>query len=159
VEDGSSQFMTVFAFIQLLEDAASFGRIVDVSERMNRFVDAAQLGHGLRQPGRAIANLEHSHDGGGLNHAQLEGSRQSQQVIPVLLNAFGLDPVTGDRVEWPVVGGGVHPPVARPADVGDSRAEAITQQPKQAKHHVGIGPGVRHDLTGVQFRGLFEHQG
>jgi hypothetical protein len=33
--------MMVFAFIQLLESAATLALIVDEGERMNRFVDAA----------------------------------------------------------------------------------------------------------------------
>ena len=48
VEDGSRQFMTIFAFVELLEYTTTFRFIVDVSERMNCFVDAAQFGDGLR---------------------------------------------------------------------------------------------------------------
>jgi hypothetical protein len=72
VEDGSRQFMTIFAFVELLEYTTTFGFIVDVSERMNCLVDAAQFGNGLRQSCWTIANLQCSHDGGRLNHAELE---------------------------------------------------------------------------------------
>lgn len=53
VEYGSSQLMTVFAFIELLEYAATLALIVDEGERMN----AAQLGDGLCQSYRTIADL------------------------------------------------------------------------------------------------------
>ena len=42
VEDSSRQFMTIFAFVKLLEYTTTFGFVVDVVERMNCFVDAAQ---------------------------------------------------------------------------------------------------------------------
>ena len=72
VEDGSRQFMAIFTFVELLEYTTTFGFIVDVGERMNCFVDAAQLGDGLRQSCWTIADLQRSHDGGRLNHAELE---------------------------------------------------------------------------------------
>ena len=64
--------MAIFAFVELLEYTTTFGFIVDVSERMNCFVDAAQFGDGLRESCWTIANLQRSHDGGRLNHAELE---------------------------------------------------------------------------------------
>jgi len=72
VEYGSSQFMTVFAFIELLEYATTLGLIVDLVERMKRLVDAAQLGDCLCQSCGTIADLQRSHDRDRLNHTELE---------------------------------------------------------------------------------------
>jgi hypothetical protein len=59
--------MAIFAFVELLDLYD-----VDVSERMNCLVDAAQFGDGFRESCWTIANLQRSHDGGRLNHAELE---------------------------------------------------------------------------------------
>jgi hypothetical protein len=39
---------------------------------MNCFIDATQIGDGLRQSCWTITDLQRSHDGGRLNHTELE---------------------------------------------------------------------------------------
>ena len=41
--------------------------LIDGCQDMNRLVDAADLGHGLRQLGRTVANLERTHNRSRLN--------------------------------------------------------------------------------------------
>jgi hypothetical protein len=41
----------------LRQDLPPFGLVINGCEEVNRFIDAADLGHGLCQPGRTVANL------------------------------------------------------------------------------------------------------
>jgi hypothetical protein len=50
---------------------------------------------------------------------------------------FRIDAVARDTIQRTVVGRGVDSPVAGAADVGDSGAEPMAQQPEQAEHRVG----------------------
>jgi hypothetical protein len=49
--------------VKLRQDLPPFGLVINGCEEVNRFIDAADLGHGLCQPGRTVANLEGAHNG------------------------------------------------------------------------------------------------
>ena len=55
-----------------------------------------------------------------------------------------------------VVGPGIDPPAAGTADVGAPRTEAVAAQAEETEHHIRGGPGVGHDLRGLQRCVLFE---
>ena len=60
-------------------------------------------------------------------------------------------------VEGAVVGLRVHAPEARAADVGEPRAELVTEQMEYPEDRVRVGPGVGHDLRRLQLGLLLQH--
>ena len=59
-------------------------------------------------------------------------------------------------VKRAVVGPGIDPPEAGTTDVGEPRTEAVAEQAEETEHHIRVGPGVGHDLRGLQLCLLFE---
>jgi hypothetical protein len=57
MEDGPREAMPILAAVKLRQDSPPFGLVINGCEEVNRFIDAADLGHGLCQPGRTVANL------------------------------------------------------------------------------------------------------
>src|SRR6266851_5453202 len=51
----------IFAAVELSKRSPALGLVIDRRQNMDRLVDAADLGHGLCQLGRAVANLESPH--------------------------------------------------------------------------------------------------
>ncbi len=64
-----------------------------------------------------------------------------EQVVPVRSDEVGVDLVAGQAVERPVVGGAGGAPEAGGADVGQSRAELVAEQPPGASRHLGVRTG------------------
>ena len=86
VEDGAGDAVPPLATVELSQRAPALGFVIDVGQRVQRLVDAAELGDGLGQPGRALADLERAHDAGGRNPAELERAGQAQHVVPMRLD-------------------------------------------------------------------------
>jgi hypothetical protein len=49
--------VAALAAVELSQRGSALGFVVDIGQSMQRFIDTAELGDGLRQPGRPIANL------------------------------------------------------------------------------------------------------
>src|ERR1700686_384930 len=75
----ASQFVTILAFIELIQNSSTFGLVIDVGESVNCLVDPPELGHSLSQLRWSITDLKRSHDRGSLNHAELERSPASRR--------------------------------------------------------------------------------
>jgi hypothetical protein len=99
---------------------------------------AAHLPDGPRQTGGAAAAVQRPDQLGAADGAQLEGARDAQQVVPVLGDQPGIDPVAGDPVERPVVGGWVDPPEAGVAQIGQPGTELVAQQPEEPEDEVAV---------------------
>jgi hypothetical protein len=67
-----------------------------------------------------------------------------------------VDGLACHAVKRAVVGPGIDPPEAGTADVGEPRTEAVAEQAEETEHHIRVGPGVGHDLRGLQRCVLFE---
>ena len=106
-----------------------------------------------RSPG-----LQDAHDAGGLEMSQFEGSGEPHQIVPVVDDEFDVDGAFGDLPEGSVVGGLVHSPETCPADIFQTRAEVVTQQPEEAEHGIRIGGAVGHDVCGIAFGVLVEQE-
>ncbi len=91
--------------------------------------------------------------------AELERACQAQQILPVLDDELYVNALGGQLVEGAIVGLAIHAPEPRPADVGQTRAELVAQEMKDAEDRVGVGPGVGHDLGRLQLGLLLQHHG
>ena len=58
-----------------------------------------------------------------------------------------------------IVGLAIHAPEPRSADVGQTRAELVAQEMKDAEDRIAVGAGVGHDLGRLQLGLLFQHHG
>src|SRR5271166_469627 len=125
MKHGASQFVTVLAFIELIQNSSTFGLVIDVGESVNCFVDPPELGYSLSQLRWSITDLKRSHDGGSLNHAELQRSRQPEKVVPVLRDQFRVNPVTSNAIQTTIVSRRILPPVSCTADVRNARAEPV----------------------------------
>src|SRR6266436_6641228 len=94
----ASQFVTILAFIELIQNSSTFGLVIDVVKGVNCLVDPPDLGHSMSQLRWSITDLKRSHDRGSLNHAELERSRQAEKVVPVLRDQFRVNPVTSNAI-------------------------------------------------------------
>src|SRR4051794_24019335 len=86
VADAPGQAVPELLAVELGEDAASLVLAVDVAEHVQRLDDAAEFGERTGQRGRAVLDLQDAHDGAGMDTAELERSRQAQQILPVPLD-------------------------------------------------------------------------
>jgi hypothetical protein len=84
VEDDASQLVTTLAAVELVEDAAAVGFIVDVGEQVERLDDAAKLLQRPSQPRRPIIRLERPHQPASLHQAELQRAGEAQQIVPML---------------------------------------------------------------------------
>jgi hypothetical protein len=67
MKNGPRQAVPILPAVELSKRPPPFKLIIDGCQDMNRLVDAADLGHGLRQLGRTVANLERAHNRSRLN--------------------------------------------------------------------------------------------
>src|SRR5216684_1828261 len=61
MENDPRQAVPILAAVELSKRSPALGLVIDRRQNMDRLVDAADLGHGLCQLGRAVANLESPH--------------------------------------------------------------------------------------------------
>jgi predicted RNA binding protein YcfA (HicA-like mRNA interferase family) len=101
-------------------------------------INAPEFSNRLGQPGWAVVDAKGSHNRGRLDQAEFQRAGQPKQIVPVLSDQIQIDTMACDAIERAVVGRGVDAPVAGAADVGDSGAEPVAQQPEQAENHVGV---------------------
>src|SRR3984893_1222716 len=99
----ASQFVTILALIELIQNSSTFGLVINVGESVNCLVDQPELVHNLSQLRWLIANLKRSHDRRSLNHAELERSRQPEKVVPVLRDQFRVNPMTSNAIQATIV--------------------------------------------------------
>src|SRR3546814_7109136 len=72
------------------------------------------------------------------------------QVGPVFPNQIDFDPAPGNLIELSVARLAVDAPQLRAADVRQTGAESVAQEPEQAENCVGIGSGVGHNLQRIE---------
>jgi hypothetical protein len=58
---------------------------------VNGLVDAPEFSNGLGQPRWAVIDPQRPHDRGRLDHAELEGTGQAKQVVPVVFDEIRID--------------------------------------------------------------------
>lgn len=104
------------------------------------------LGERPAQARRSAIALGDAQHLGGLDLVRHERSSQPQHVGPILVDEAQVDPVTGDRVEWPVVRGRVDAPPALVGEPGQAGRELEPEEAEQAEDLVGIAGGVGDDL-------------
>jgi hypothetical protein len=75
--------MPSLAAIDLAKCASTLSFVVEHIQGVERFVDAPELRDGLRQPHRAISDLQRAHEVGGRQTAQLERSGQLKHIVPM----------------------------------------------------------------------------
>ncbi|MNV69559.1 hypothetical protein D3C71_1624750 [compost metagenome] len=75
MEHSTGQAVPAFAAIQLGQSSAAFGLIIDVGQRVQRFLDPPELCQRLGQTGRTIPRLQSAHDAGRRYPAELERPR------------------------------------------------------------------------------------
>jgi len=78
-----------------------------------------------------------------------QAAGDAEDVVVVICDQPGVDPVGRDLVELPVVGVRVDSPEPSAAGVGQARGELVAEQPEEAEHDFGVAGGVGHDLAGV----------
>ena len=159
VKDRAGDAVSALALVELGQRAPALGFVIDLCQRVQGLVDAAELCEGLGQSGRALAHLERAHDALCRHPAKLERAGQAQHVVPMWLDFLQVDIVSGYRIEHAVVGLRVDPPKARTADIGQARAESVAKQAEQPENHVAVRACVRHDLRRLKVRLLFQDYG
>jgi hypothetical protein len=84
VEDDPAETMAAFPTIELHEGAAAHGFIVEVAQNVHCLVDATDLGDGLREARGVLADLQSTHDAGGPDATELQGSDEESGPFRVL---------------------------------------------------------------------------
>src|SRR3546814_1062849 len=77
--------------------------------------------------------------------AEFQRSGQAQQVIPVLDDQLGVDPVRREVVQHTVIGLSIDTPEPRAADIGDARRELEPEEVENAENRVGIAGRIRSE--------------
>src|SRR5260370_38419104 len=95
----ASQFVTILALIELIQNSSAFGLVINVGESVNCLVDPPEFGHSLSQLRWSITDLKRSHDRGSLNHAELDRSRQPGKVVPLPRDQFRVIPMTANAIQ------------------------------------------------------------
>ena len=68
-----------------------------------------------------------------------------------------LDRLPSQSVEFAVIRIRACAPEAGTTDIGQTRAEVITEQTEQPEYHIAVGAGIGHYLCWLQFGLLFQH--
>lgn len=84
MEDRTGKLVTALATIQLDEDAAAVGFVVDVGQQVERLDDPSQSLQCQRQLVRPIVRLQSPHQPASLDKAQVGRSGKARQVNPML---------------------------------------------------------------------------
>src|SRR3546814_14785034 len=85
----------------------------------------------------AVFDLQHAHDACGLEVAELDRPGQTDQVGPVFPNQIDFDPAPGNLIELSVARLAVDAPQLRAADLRQTGAESVAQEPEQAETCAG----------------------
>ena len=157
--DFSGELVAELLPVQLHEDLTTKGRVVDVIQYMQGLDEASQMHKSLCQRSGTITDLKDTHDARRFQVPQLERPGEADQVFPVVNDELGVDHALRDPIEGAVVGGLVGTPQPCPTDIGQARAELISQKPEQAEDGIRIGGCIGHDLRWVELGFLFEEQG
>ena len=131
VEDGTGKTMTAFTAVELNQDAAAIGFVVNVSQQKKSLGDTPKLGNGADEGGGPTAALDGAHKFRGTERAQLERTGDPQHVVPVVGDQIRIQPVASQPIENAVVGGSADAPEPSLTDVGKPRAELVAEQPVQ----------------------------
>ena len=157
MEDNAGQLVTALAPVDLGQNPAAIGCVVDLTKHVERLDDPAKLLQRPRETRRPVIGLERSHQPRSLNQAELQRTGQAQKIIPMLCNEGHPHFMRGEIVERAVIGFWIDPPEPGAADIGDARAELVARQPENAEDHVGISARVGHDFGRLKLGFLFEH--
>src|SRR3546814_1777901 len=158
VMDAPTELVAQFLPVELKQDPSAERSVVDVSQDVQRLDDAPQFRQGLGQGRWAVFDLQHAHDACGLEVAELDRPGQTDQVGPVFPNQIDFDPAPGNLIELSVARLAVDAPQLRAADVRQTGAESVAQEPEQAENCVGIGSGVGHNLQRIELGFLLQQE-
>jgi hypothetical protein len=100
VEDNAGQLVPAFPSVELGQNAAAIGFVVDIAQHVERFDDPAKFLQRPREGRRSVMGLEGSHQTSGLDQTQLQRTGQAQKIIPILSYEAHPHFVGGEIVEW-----------------------------------------------------------
>ncbi len=158
VMDAPSEAMAQFRVVELGQDAPSERRVVDVVEDVDRLGDPADFGQRARQGGRLVPDLERPHDAGGLEMPKFQRAYEADDIGPIIPDQREIDDAFAEFVERTVIGFAIDPPQLDVAEVGQARAELITEQPEDAEYRIGVRSGIGHEFGRLQLGFLFEEK-
>ena len=118
MEDDPRQLVATLAAVKLDQDAAAVTLVIDKAQHIERLGEATQLLERPGQLGRTVVGLQRARNAGCADDAQLQRSRQAQQVVPVLGDQLDVDPVRSKFVKRAVIGLAIDAPEPGAADVG-----------------------------------------
>jgi hypothetical protein len=136
VQDLAGQGVTRLADVQLPGHGTPIRFVdrVDHGQQVQGLGDPAVLGQGLAEWGGMPVAGQHPQQVVGADLVGDQGADHPQHVRPVGHDPVEVDLVAGDRVQRPVVAGGLAGHVGAPepgaAHIGDARREPVPQQPK-----------------------------
>ncbi len=120
VEDLAGQAVAGLLQVELAADTAPIGGIVEPGEQVERLGNAPVLGQCPAEGGGAAAALGDPQAVAGPDRSCGQAGDESEDVFPVGGDQAGADPVAGEGVEWPVVGGPVDAPEPLVGQVGQA---------------------------------------
>ena len=112
--------MPRFLAVQLYQDSPAKLRVAGVTQDMDRFGCAPDLGQRLSHGRRPIFDLQEAHDAARLKVSKFEGSTQTNKVLPLGLRAFKVKVAKVQFIERRVVGFCAQTPEFSAAQVGQS---------------------------------------
>ena len=138
MENTAGQFVAAFAPIELGQNLASIGCVVDIPKRVECLDDPSQLLQRPHETCRSVIGLEGSHQPCGLNQAELQRAGQAQKIIPVPGDKGHSRFMRGQIVGCAVICFRIDPPEPGATDIGDAGAELVAKKPENSEDHVGI---------------------
>ena len=107
-EHVSGRAVRALARVELSRRAATAGLVVDVVQRLDGLVDAADLGDGLGKAGWSFIDLQGAHDAHGRHAPQLERADQAQHIVPMRCDAVQAHALASQCVEFSVISLGIN---------------------------------------------------
>ncbi len=104
MEDDAGELVATFTAIELDENTAPVGFIINEAQEIKRLDKATELLQGASEAGWPVIGLEGSGESSGLDDAEFEGAGETQQIVPMVGDQLHVDPVRRDIVEDAVVG-------------------------------------------------------
>jgi len=121
--DFSSEFVSELLTIELNENTPSKRGVINVVQDMQGFDEASQMHEGPRECCGSFSNLQNSHNACGFQVSELERTRETDQIFPVLGDELGVDGALSNCIEGAIVGRFIGTPEPRPANISQARAE------------------------------------
>jgi len=149
VADGAGQGVAPLTAAEQVVDGPPVGRVVGVFEHVQGLDHPAELGQGMGEAGRAGAALQRAQDRRGDDSTGPQRGGEPADLVPVAGDEPGVDAVTRQPVQRPVVGLAVDAPQPLVGQVGQPRCPPVAQRPGQGKDDLGGAGGVSGDHLGL----------